>query len=80
MRRRILQATIAAVTVAVVLLGFPLAFYGARLVRDAELRDRDDRAAALARQVDSRIATEREITLDLLEVYVGGDGSLPASV
>lgn len=80
MRRRILQATIAAVTVAVVLLGFPLAFYGARLVRDAELRDRDDRAAALARQVDSRIATEREITQDLLEVYVGGDGSLPASV
>ena len=81
MRRRILQATIAAVTVAVVLLGIPLAFYGARLMRDAELRDRDDRAAALARQVDSRIATEREITLDLLEVYVGGTGgSLPVSV
>ena len=34
MRRRVLQATIAAVTVAVVLLGFPLAFLGAQLVRE----------------------------------------------
>lgn len=81
MRRRVLQATIAAVTVAVVLLGIPLAFYGARLVRDTELRNRDDRAAALARQVDVRIANGRPITEDLLEAYVGGDdGSLPASV
>jgi signal transduction histidine kinase len=80
-RRRVLQATIAAVTVAVVLLGIPLAFYGARLVRDTELRNRDDRAAALARQVDVRIANGRPITEDLLEAYVGGDdGSLPASV
>ncbi len=81
MRRRVLQATIAAVTVAVVLLGIPLAFYGARLVRDTELRNRDDRAQALARQVEVRIANDREVTEDLLEVYVGGDdGSLPASV
>ena len=55
MRRRVLQATIAAVTVAVVLLGIPLAFYGARLVRDVELRDLADRAAALGRQVETRI-------------------------
>ncbi|MDO8108538.1 ATP-binding protein [Isoptericola sp. b441] len=81
MRRRVLQATIAAVTVAVVLLGIPLAFYGARLVRDTELRNRDDRAAALARQVDVRVANGRPITEDLLEAYVGGEhGNLPASV
>ncbi len=81
MRRRVLQATIAAVTVAVVLLGIPLAFYGARLVRDTELRNRDDRASALARQVESRIASERPITEELLEYYVGGDnGTLRASV
>jgi len=80
-RRRVLQATIAAVTVAVVLLGIPLAFYGARLVRDTELRNRDDRASSLARQVESRLGTERPITEDLLEFYVGGtDGTLPASV
>ncbi|WP_372595059.1 ATP-binding protein [Actinotalea sp.] len=81
MRRRVLQATIAAVTVAVVLLGIPLAFYGARLVRDTELRSRDDRATALGRQIEARIASGRPITEDLLEFYVGGDdGTLPASV
>ncbi|KGM13255.1 ATP-binding protein [Cellulomonas bogoriensis] len=81
MRRRVLQATVAAVTVAVVLLGIPLAFFSAQLVRDAELRNRDDRAAGLARQVESRYAGERPITEELLELYVGGsDGNLPASV
>ncbi|HMO10070.1 MAG TPA: histidine kinase dimerization/phospho-acceptor domain-containing protein, partial [Actinotalea sp.] len=81
MRRRVLQATIAAGTVAVVLRGIPLAFYGARLVRDSELRNRDDRLQALARQVEVRLANERPITEDLLDVYVGGDdGSLPASI
>lgn len=81
MRRRVLQATVAAVTVAVVLLGIPLAFFSAQLVRDAELRDRDSRAAALGRQVEARLATDRPITEDLLEFYVGGsNGSLPASV
>ena len=80
MRRRVLQATIAAVTVAVVLLGFPLAFYGARLVRDVETNELEDRAAALGRQVESRLATNRPLDDELLEVYVGGDGDLPASV
>ncbi|WP_024287587.1 ATP-binding protein [Cellulomonas sp. KRMCY2] len=81
MRRRVLQATIAAVTVAVVLLGIPLAFFGARLVRDAELRDLADRTAALGRQVETRMVTDRPVTEDLLEVYVGGkDGYLAASV
>jgi len=80
-RRRVLQATIAAVTVAVVLLGIPLAFYGARLVRDAELRDLADRAAALGRQVETRLGADRPITEDLLEIYVrGDDGALPAAV
>ena len=81
MRRRVLQATIAAVTVAVVLLGIPLAFFGARLVRDAEIRDLSVRAAALSRQVETRLSTDRPLTQDLLDVYVGGqDGYLPVSV
>ena len=81
MRRRVLQATIAAVTVAVVLLGIPLAFYGAQLVRDAELRDLDRRAGGLARQVETRLDTGRPISEDLLEYYVRGDeGSIEASV
>ena len=74
-------STVGAVTVAVVLLGIPLAFYGARLVRDAELRDLADRAAALGRQVETRLGADRPITADLLEIYVrGDDGALPAAV
>lgn len=81
MRRRVLQSTIAAVVVTVVLLGFPLAFYGAQLVRESQMRDLEDRAAALARQVETRLSTDRSLTEDLLEYYVGGDdGSLAASV
>ncbi|MDQ2624076.1 MAG: ATP-binding protein [Actinomycetota bacterium] len=80
MRRRVLQATVAAVTVAVILLGFPLAFIGAQIVRQNELRELDQRANALARQVDTRIEREIDITEGLLELYVGGDRSLMASV
>jgi signal transduction histidine kinase len=80
-RRRVLQATIAAVTVAVVLLGIPLAFFGARLVRDTELRRLSDHAAALARQVEARLTLERPLSEDMLDPYLGGhDGALAASV
>jgi signal transduction histidine kinase len=79
MRRRVLQATIAAVTVAVVLLGIPLAFYGAQLVRDTEIQNLYDRAVALARQVEARVTLGRELSDDMLEPYVGGNGRLPAS-
>lgn len=80
MRRRVLQATVAAVTVAVVLLGIPLAFYGAQLVRDAEVQTLANQAAALARQVEARLTLERPLTEEMLEPYVGGDGRLPMSV
>ncbi|NCT92298.1 HAMP domain-containing histidine kinase [Cellulomonas sp. APG4] len=81
MRRRVLQATIAAVTVAVVLLGIPLGFYGAQLVSEGEVNEVETRAENLARQVESRVASGRDITEDLLEPYVGGEeGNLAASV
>lgn len=80
MRRRVLQATVAAVTVAVVLLGIPLAFYGAQLVRDAEVQTLANQAAALARQVEARLTLERPLTEEMLEPYVGGDGRLSMSV
>lgn len=70
----------AAVTVAVILLGFPLAFIGAQIVRQNELRELDARAAALGRQVDTRLERDIEITESLLDLYVGGDRSLTASV
>jgi len=71
---------VAAVTVAVILLGFPLAFIGAQIVRQNELRELDARAAALGRQVDTRLERDIEITESLLDLYVGGDRSLTASV
>ncbi len=81
MRRRVLQATVAAVTVAVVLLGIPLAFYGARLVRDTELRQLADRAAALGRQVEARLTLDRPLDEEMLGPYVGGgDDGVAASV
>ncbi|MGN8245676.1 ATP-binding protein [Cellulomonas soli] len=80
MRRRVLQATIAAVTVAVVLLGFPLAFLGAQLVRENEMRGLDLRAEALARSVDLRVDQDIELTERMLEPYTGADGDLAASV
>lgn len=80
MRRRVLQATIAAVTVAVILLGFPLAFLGAQLVRENEMRGLQERADNLARTVDFRIEQDIRLTDRMLEPYVGGEGSLEASV
>ena len=80
MRRRVLQATIAAVTVAVILLGFPLAFLGAQLVRENEMRGLQERADNLARTVDFRIQANVRVTDRMLEPYVGGDGSLTATV
>jgi hypothetical protein len=79
-RRRVLQATIAAVTVAVVLLGFPLAFLGAQLIRENEMRGLEARAEALARTVDFRIDESIPLTERMLEPYVGGNGSLQANV
>lgn len=70
----------AAVTVAVILLGFPLAFIGAQIVRQNEVRELEQRTAGLARQVDTRLERDIEITEGLLELYVGGERSLEASV
>lgn len=80
MRRRVLQATIAAVTVAVVLLGFPLAFLGAQLVRENEMQRLQARAESAANAVDSRLELGVPLTDRLLEPYAGGDDDIPASV
>ncbi|MFI2754613.1 ATP-binding protein [Cellulomonas sp. P22] len=80
MRRRVLQSTIAAVTVAVVLLGFPLVFLVAQLVRENEVRDLEARAAAISRTVDFRLEEKIPLTERMLEPYTGGDGALEASV
>ncbi|KQY47477.1 ATP-binding protein [Cellulomonas sp. Root137] len=80
MRRRVLQATIAAVTVAVVLLGFPLAFLGAQLVRENEMQALQSRAVDAARAVDFRLEQDIALTDRMLENAAGGPGDIPASV
>jgi len=80
LRRRVLQATIAAVTVAVVLLGFPLAFLGAQLVRENEMQALSARAASAARAVDFRVEQEIPFSDRMLENYTGDVGEVSASV
>lgn len=78
MRRRVLQATITAVLVSLLILGIPLALIGGGFIRSNELRDIENRAIALSRAVDNRITRGEPITQDILESYV--DGGVPAHV
>ena len=80
MRRRVLQATIAAVTVAVVLLGFPLAFLGAQYARGTEIQALDTRASQLASTIDFRDSRAILMTDTMLKPFTGGPSELPASV
>ncbi|MEV7972669.1 ATP-binding protein [Cellulomonas sp. NPDC089187] len=79
MRRRVLQATIAAVTVAVVLLGFPLAFIGAQYIRETEVSQLQSRASDVARMIDNRISEGTPLSDAMLEPYVDRDGT-PVSI
>ncbi|WP_062131940.1 ATP-binding protein [Demequina aestuarii] len=70
MRRRVLQATISALAVAVILLGIPLGFFSAQLVRDDALRDLELRTVTAARALDVRQQAGETITEDNLSSYV----------
>lgn len=61
MRRRMLQATVAAVAVAVILLGFPLAFYGAQFVLRGEVDDVQSRVDRVARSIDARLSAGDDV-------------------
>jgi signal transduction histidine kinase len=80
-RRRMLQATVAAVAVAVILLGFPLAFFGAQLVLQGQADEVQARADRLATRIDRRIAADEEIPDVIIEDAVQSSGAdIPASV
>jgi len=70
MRRRVLQATISALAVAVVLLGIPLGIFAAQFVREDALRDLDLRTATAGRALDVRYRAGETITEDNLASYV----------
>ncbi|MFN3865552.1 MAG: ATP-binding protein [Demequina sp.] len=70
MRRRVLQATISALAVAVILLGIPLGFFSAQLVRNDALRDLELRTVTAARALDVRQRSGETITENVLASYV----------
>lgn len=73
MRRRVLLATVAAVAVAVVLLGFPLAFLGAQLVRQNAVDELTSRVTALADTIDFRIAEDIPLSDTMLLPYTADE-------
>ncbi|MFP5336811.1 MAG: histidine kinase dimerization/phospho-acceptor domain-containing protein [Actinomycetes bacterium] len=80
MRRRVLQATVASVVLAVLLLGVPLAIAGAALVRDSALRSAQDRSDALARSIERRVEFDQEVSEDALAPYVNAERDWTAHV
>ena len=78
MRRRLILATISAVAVAVLLLGFPLAFFGGFYVFSSERQELANRADILARAVENRLTHGEVIDQDQLERYASG-GHQPAA-
>lgn len=80
MRRRVLLATIAAVAVAVILLGVPLGILGAQMVRQSDLRSLDARAGRAASAIDLRVQLGAQLTDRSIEGYVGSSGEIQATV
>lgn len=80
MQRRLLQATIAAVLVAVVLIGTPVAILSAVTVRNSIAENLRVRTEAIARAVERRAAINEPITQDLLEPWIAEDSQLPLSI
>lgn len=75
MRKRLIMATVSAVVMAVILLGFPLAFFGGYYVFETELREVELRLGGLSRQVENRIQRGESLDQEFLDRYVGGEGN-----
>ncbi|WP_313277358.1 ATP-binding protein [Timonella senegalensis] len=80
MRRRLILATISAVAVAVLLLGFPLAFFGGFYVFSNERQELANRTDALARAVEYRITRNEPLDQDQLDRYAFGGQQPDAQV
>ncbi|GAA2339106.1 ATP-binding protein [Saccharopolyspora halophila] len=70
MRRRILQATLLAVAVAVVVLGLPLGFSALKLVEDITKQELSQRAQQIATALDEQVASGQPINLKVVRVAV----------
>ncbi|MFH5824289.1 ATP-binding protein [Georgenia sp. AZ-5] len=80
MRRRAVQMIIAAVAVAVVLLGVPMAVFGAIFVWDREQAALEQRVSSLGRSVERRLVNDEELDVQMLEPWVGGERNLEAAI
>ncbi|WP_286011294.1 ATP-binding protein [Oceanitalea stevensii] len=72
--------TLVAVTVAVLLLGVPLAVFGGLMIWDSERATLDLRASSLARSVERRVSNGEELDDAMLAPWVGGDSNLEARI
>ncbi|MDE0572582.1 ATP-binding protein [Demequina sp. B12] len=77
MRRRVLRATVAALAVAVILLGIPLGIAAVQLVRADALTDLDLRTATAARALEVRHRAGETITEGVLDSYVSDAAGAP---
>ncbi|PFG20374.1 ATP-binding protein [Serinibacter salmoneus] len=77
MQRRLLQATVAAVVVAVVLIGVPAAILSALTVRSGIEDNLAVRTQAIARAVERRAAINEPITADLLSPWLDEGNQVP---
>ncbi|UFU08329.1 ATP-binding protein [Ruania halotolerans] len=80
MRRRVLTATIAAVTVAVLLLGGPMAIFGALMVQDSVKQNLRVRTESVTRNVETRLGLNTPIDQEFLDRWVDADSGTPARV
>jgi signal transduction histidine kinase len=79
-RRRAIQMIVVAVTVAVLILGVPMAVFGGIFVWEAERATLDLRASNLGRTVERRINLGEELDDEMLEPFVGGKVQHEASI
>lgn len=80
MQRKFLQATIASVLVAIVLIGVPVAVLSALTVRRGIEANLEVRAQAVARAVERRVAINEPVTEDLLMDWVSDGNELPMRI
>lgn len=80
MQRKFLQATVASVLVAIVLIGVPVAVLSALTVRRGIEGNLEVRAQAVARAVERRVAINEPVTEDLLMDWVSDGNELPMRI
>lgn len=75
MRRRAVRMIVVAVTVAVLVVGAPLAVFGGALIWGDQRATLDLRNSSLSRSIERRIVTEEPLDDDMLLPWVGGGSS-----